>query len=105
MAGSAATTEAKPPRNGKAATRSPSVNSLPTGADRTRPATSEPGTNGRSGVIWYWPRVSSTSGKQTPAAATSTTTFELSVGSGRSSTSTAAGPSRLVTMAARMPPS
>ena len=38
------------------------------------PATSEPGTKGRSGLTWYSPRVCSTSGNDTPAASTSTTT-------------------------------
>ena len=33
-----------------------------------------PGTNGSSGLIWYAPRVCSTSGKETPAARTSITT-------------------------------
>ncbi len=44
------------------------------GALRTIPPTSLPGTNGRSGLNWYSPRVCSTSGNDTPAACTSTTT-------------------------------
>ena len=59
----------------KAATRSPSETA---GAVRARstttPPTSLPGTKGRSGLIWYSPRVCSSSGKETPAACTSTTT-------------------------------
>ena len=104
MAASASTTSANPPRKGNAATRSPAAYPLLTGAERTRPATSDPGTKGRSGVIWYCPRVSSTSGKQMPAAATSMTT-PSPLGSGRSTTSTASGPSSRVTWAARIPPS
>ena len=38
------------------------------------PATSLPGTNGSGGLIWYSPRVCSTSGNDTPAASTSTST-------------------------------
>ena len=44
----------------------------PSGAERTVPPTSLPGTNGRSGLNWYSPRVCSTSGNETPAAFTST---------------------------------
>ncbi len=44
------------------------------GARARRPPTSLPGTNGSGGFIWYWPRVCSSSGKDTPAACTSTTT-------------------------------
>ncbi len=54
-----------------AITRSPAANPLPSGASRTVPATSTPGTNGTGGFIWYSPRLMSTSGKLTPAAATS----------------------------------
>src|SRR5262245_46062946 len=57
-----------------AATRSPSRTGAPSGALRTTPPTSLPGTNGRSGLTWYSPRVWSTSGNETPAACTSTTT-------------------------------
>src|SRR4051812_35060258 len=57
-----------------AATRSPSARPQPGGALRTVPPTSLPGTNGRSGLIWYSPRVCSTSGNDTPAAWTSTMT-------------------------------
>src|SRR5689334_12892616 len=57
-----------------AATRSPARTAAPSGALRTTPATSLPGTNGSSGLIWYAPRVCSTSGKETPAARTSITT-------------------------------
>ena len=45
----------------------------PPGALRTTPATSLPGTNGSGGLIWYSPRVCSSSGNETPAACTSTT--------------------------------
>ena len=38
------------------------------------PATSLPGVNGTSGLTWYCPRVWSTSGNDTPAARTSTST-------------------------------
>ncbi len=40
----------------------------------TVPATSLPGTNGSAGLNWYWPRVCSSSGKETPAQCTSTST-------------------------------
>ena len=46
----------------------------PPGALRTVPATSLPGTNGSGGLIWYSPRVWSTSGNDTPAACTSIST-------------------------------
>ena len=36
----------------KAATRSPGDTPAPSGADCTIPATSAPGTNGRSGLYW-----------------------------------------------------
>ena len=49
-----------------AATRSPSLSGEPSGALRTVPATSLPGTNGSGGLIWYSPRVWSTSGNETP---------------------------------------
>ena len=73
----------------------------PSGAERTVPATSLPGTNGRSGLNWYSPRVCSTSGKETPAASTSTSTPDPgesmceASGSGTSTTSSAeSGPVR-----------
>ena len=77
----------------KAATRSPGWKPASSLASRTVPATSAPGTKGRSGLTWYSPRVWSTSGKDTPAASTSTTTPLSGVmkcdgpGSGRSSDS------------------
>ena len=58
----------------KAATRSPGARPESAGADRTTPPTSLPGTNGSGGLNWYSPRVCSTSGNDTPAACTSTTT-------------------------------
>ena len=58
----------------QAATRSPARTVAPSGALRTTPATSLPGTKGSSGLTWYSPRVWRTSGKDTPAACTSTTT-------------------------------
>ena len=70
----ATATSAKPPSMQKAATRSPAATPAPSGALRTTPATSLPGTNGSGGLIWYSPRVCSTSGNETPAACTSTTT-------------------------------
>jgi hypothetical protein len=57
-----------------AATRSPSETPAPSGALRTTPPTSLPGTNGSGGLTWYCPRVCSSSGNDTPAACTSTTT-------------------------------
>src|SRR5690606_1745535 len=69
-----ATVSAKPPKPGNAATRSPGRTEAPSGAERTTPATSVPGTNGSSGLYWYNPRVCNTSGNVTPAACTSTTT-------------------------------
>src|SRR4051794_21082409 len=88
----ATTTSANPPLMQHAATRSPSDRPEPSGALRTTPPMSDPGTNGRSGLYWYSPRVWSTSGKATPAACTSITTPEPGVsgcsagGSGRSAT-------------------
>ncbi len=58
----------------KAATRSPADTPAPSGALRTTPPTSLPGTNGSGGLTWYSPRVCSSSGNETPAACTSTTT-------------------------------
>ena len=69
-----ATVSAKPPIMHIDATRSPGARSLPAGALRTAPATSEPGMNGSSGLSWYRPRLCSTSGNETPAASTSTIT-------------------------------
>src|SRR5699024_10943589 len=71
------------------------------GAEITSPATSAPGTNGRSGFIWYSPRVCSTSGKATPAARTSISTWPSpATGVGTSPTVVASGPSRAATCAA-----
>ncbi len=70
----ATATSANPPSAQNAATRSPSRTAAPSGALRTIPATSLPGTNGTGGFSWYSPRVCSTSGNDTPAACTSTTT-------------------------------
>src|SRR5690349_21541701 len=81
----------------KAATRSPARTAAPSGALRTTPATSLPGTNGSGGLIWYSPRVCSSSGKDTPAARTSTTTPRPGVigwlGSGSGSSASASAPS------------
>ena len=52
----------------------PAAGRAPAGALRTTPPTSLPGTNGSGGLNWYSPRVCSTSGNDTPAACTSTTT-------------------------------
>ncbi len=65
---------AQPPSAQKAATRSPGATAAPSGALITIPPTSLPGTNGSGGFIWYSPRVWSSSGNETPAAWTSTTT-------------------------------
>ena len=101
--GSVATTSAKPPSPGKAHTRSPADRPEPSGAERTTPAISEPGTNGSGGDIWYLPRVCRTSGKVTPEAWTSMTTCPSPAsGSGMSTTSRAAGPSWLEMWMARM---
>src|SRR3954453_17560265 len=107
----ATATSAKPPSMQKAATRSPARTGAPSGALRTIPATSLPGTKGSSGSIWYCPRVCSTSGKETPAARTSTTTPAPGVrscdasGSGRSAArSAASGPSKLTICTARIGP-
>ena len=104
----ATATSAKPPSRQHAATRSPSLTCAPSGALRTTPATSLPGTNGSGGFTWYSPRVWSTSGNETPAACTSTTTARspesmcAASGSGRSTTlSASAGPSRSVICTAR----
>ena len=86
---------AKPPSAQNAATRSPTLTRAPSGALRTTPATSLPGTNGSGGFIWYWPRVCNSSGKDTPAAWTSTTTPDPGVsmceasGSGNSTSASA----------------
>src|SRR5687767_7294249 len=92
-----------------AATRSPCASREPSGALRTVPATSLPGTNGSGGLIWYSPRVWSTSGNDTPAACTSTTTPLPGVsgcegsGSGRSVSDRAdSGPVRSTICRARM---
>src|ERR1700759_263450 len=94
----------------KAATRSPGFTcaSLPW-TSRTMPPTSDPGTNGRSGFIWYSPRVCSSSGKETPADLTSTTIPLPGVigcswdGSGTSASfSAVAGPERSVIWTARI---
>ena len=74
MCSGATATSANPPIMQNAATLSPGAMPVPSGALRTIPPTSLPGTNGRSGLNWYWPRVWSTSGKDTPAACTSTIT-------------------------------
>ena len=50
--GAVATSSAYPPKPGNAATRSPGWKPEPSGAVRTTPATSEPGTNGGSGLYW-----------------------------------------------------
>ena len=70
----ATATSAKPPSMQNAATRSPGASAAPAGALRTTPPTSLPGTNGSGGLNWYSPRVCSTSGNETPAAWTSTST-------------------------------
>src|SRR4051794_12017160 len=91
-----------------AATRSPGLRSLPSGAERTTPPTSLPGTNGSGGLTWYSPRVWSTSGNDTPAACTSTSTDEsgaigCEVGSSTSSRRRAeSGPVSSVIWRARM---
>src|SRR5688572_12284480 len=91
---------AKPPKV-SAMTRSPESKPLPCGAERTVPATSAPGVNGGGGLIWYWPRVSSRSGKATPAASTSIRTPSPCSGSATSASSSAPGPLSSVTWRAR----
>src|SRR4051794_2930526 len=93
-----------------AATRSPGLTPAPSVALRTIPATSLPGTNGSGGLTWYSPRVWSTSGNETPAACTSTTTPAPGVsrcdasGSGTSASRSAlSGPVRSTIWMARMP--
>src|SRR5215207_5379722 len=105
----ATATSAKPPRRQAAATRSPSLSPEPSGALRTAPATSVPGTNGSGGFIWYSPRVWRTSGNATPAACTSISTPLPGVsmwdgsGSGRSTCARAErGPVRSTIWTARM---
>src|SRR3954447_25753500 len=105
----ATATSANPPSMQHAPTRSPSLTAAPSGALRTMPPTSLPGMNGRSGLTWYWPRVWSTSGNETPAAWTSTTTPRPGVsrwdgsGSGASASSRASsGPLRLAMWMALM---
>ena len=75
MSGWVTAYSANPPSMQNPATRSPGAKPEPSGADTTSPATSEPGTNGSSGLSWYSPRVCSTSGKETPAARTRTSTW------------------------------
>src|SRR3954452_11720008 len=101
MKSGATATSANAPSIVKAATRSP--------VSRRVPPTSLPGTNGKSGLIWYSPRVCSTSGNETPAECTSTTTPLPGVtmcdgsGSGMSTSSRApSGPFRFVIWIARM---
>src|SRR5829696_4328734 len=105
----ATATSAKPPSRQAAATRSPSLNPEPSGALRTTPATSVPGTNGSGGFIWYSPRVWRTSGNATPAARTSISTPLPGVsmwdgsGSGMSTCARAElGPDRSTIWTARM---
>src|SRR4051794_14450825 len=93
----------------QAATRSPCATAAPAGALRTTPPTSLPGTNGSGGLSWYSPRVWSTSGNDTPAACTSTSTPSPGVsmcdasGSGTSASCSAeSGPVRSVIWRARI---
>src|SRR5947209_10754808 len=100
MYSGATATSANAPRKQNAATRSP--------VSRRMPPTSLPGTNGSSGLNWYSPRVCRTSGNETPAACTSTTTprpgVSMCVGSGSgtsTSSSARSGPSRFTIWTAR----
>src|SRR3954469_117350 len=70
----AATSSAQPPNAVPAATRMPGLKPESSGALRTTPATSRPGTNGSGGRIWYSPRQMRWSTKPTPAAWTSIST-------------------------------
>src|SRR5512139_1075602 len=83
---------AKPPQPAKATTRSPGASprtSAPTSF--TTPANSLPGEKGSSGLSWYFPWMTSVSGKFTPAARTDTSTCR---GPGRGDgTSSSASPS------------
>ena len=70
-----ATCSAKAPNSADPITRSPTVQlSTPAPTERTVPANSLPTVNGSGMVIWYRSATTSTSGKLTAAAATSTTT-------------------------------
>ncbi len=92
----------KPPVAVKAMTRSPTLKPVTSGATAlTTPATSLPGVNGSSGLNWYLPWMISTSGKLTPAACTSTTTWPAAgCGAASSSTTRVSGrPQALHTMA------
>src|SRR4051812_42848670 len=71
----AAASSAQPPNAVPAATRIPGEKPEPSGAWRTTPATSSPGTNGSGGRIWYSPRQIRWSTKPTPAAWTSISTM------------------------------
>src|SRR3954454_19545422 len=92
-------TSANPPSIGNAATRSPAER--PSASSRTMPATSLPGTNGSSGLIWYIPRVWSTSGNDTPAARTSILT-PSPLGSSMSASCSDSGPPSSTIWIARM---
>ena len=72
MNAGASATSAKPPNGVVAATRSPGLQpAARRRAASTTPAISVPGMNGRSGLIWYSPRVISQSTNPAPAACTS----------------------------------
>src|SRR5262245_54459713 len=65
------TCSAKQPTPGIASTRSPTARpSTAAPVSSTVPAASWPGTNGGSWRCWYWPRITSVSGKFTAAAST-----------------------------------
>src|SRR5688572_4356432 len=80
-----------------ASTRSPLLKSFtPSPISRTVPASSKPGGNGSGALNWYFPWVSNTSGKLTPAAATSISTSPApGFGASTSSTRRSSIPVRL----------
>src|SRR5687768_10249430 len=80
-----------------ASTRSPLLKSFtPSPVSRTMPASSKPGGNGSGALNWYFPWVSNTSGKLTPAAATSISTSPApGFGASTSSTRRSSIPVRL----------
>src|SRR5262249_42486797 len=99
----AAATSANAPIGVVAATRWPGARPLPSGALRTVPAISLPGTNGAGSLIWYSPPVTSIATKPTPAASTSINARPSAPsGSGISSSFRAEGPSVSRRNSARM---
>src|SRR5690554_3152919 len=90
---SATAFSAKPPQPMLPSTRSPGLNAVtPSPTASTMPATSPPGENGSSGTNWYFFSMMSVSGKFTPAAFTSMSTWPgPGTGSATSSTTSVPG--------------